>query len=205
MDIYIKPNKKAVMKHKESVSVGDLCDVMVNDAKIKSSVKGITMFRKKEENLYVVSAFDIVSEIKKLHPSSTVNNLGEMNTLVEFYQGNDLDKSKWFMWLKVAIISVIIFAGCITAIITFHVESQVQQVFDVYTRILSVDNRRWFIEIPYSVGIAAGIIIFFNHIGGKKITNDPTPIEVEMNTYETEIYDAVVDSIEKQTEEEGGQ
>ena len=39
------------------------------------------------------------------------------------------------------------------------------------------------IEICYAIGMPVGIIIFYNHIGKKKITQDPTPIEVEMRKY----------------------
>ena len=43
------------------------------------------------------------------------------------------------------------------------------------------------LEVSYSVGLAAGIIIFFNHIGGRRITKDPTPIEVAMKGYEKDV------------------
>ena len=42
-------------------------------------------------------------------------------------------------------------------------------------------------EIPYSIGLAVGIVIFFNHFGKKMLTTDPTPIEVQMTTYEEEV------------------
>ena len=32
-----------------------------------------------------------------------------------------------------------------------------------------------------------GILVFFNHIGKKKITSDPTPIQVEMRKYEQDV------------------
>jgi stage V sporulation protein AA len=53
------------------------------------------------------------------------------------------------------------------------------------------------IEIPYSIGLAAGIIVFFNHFLGHKITDDPTPIEVEMTEYDKEVTDTILNSIEK--------
>ena len=32
-----------------------------------------------------------------------------------------------------------------------------------------------------------GIILFFNHVGRKKITPDPTPIQIEMRKYEKDV------------------
>ena len=43
------------------------------------------------------------------------------------------------------------------------------------------------LEICYSIGLGLGILVFFNHIGHKKVTHDPTPIQVQMRTYEQEV------------------
>lgn len=40
------------------------------------------------------------------------------------------------------------------------------------------------LEISYCLGLAVGIIVFFNHFGKKKITPDPTPIQVQLRKYE---------------------
>ena len=39
---------------------------------------------------------------------------------------------------------------------------------------------------------------FFNHIGKRRITKDPTPIEVEMKMYEEEVEKALIDLAEKE-------
>jgi stage V sporulation protein AA len=36
--------------------------------------------------------------------------------------------------------------------------------------------------------------VFFNHIGGRRITKDPTPIEVEMRTYERDVNTALIET-----------
>jgi stage V sporulation protein AA len=41
--------------------------------------------------------------------------------------------------------------------------------------------------VGFCIGLAAGIMIFYNHIGQKKITDDPTPIQVAMRKYEQDI------------------
>ena len=47
-------------------------------------------------------------------------------------------------------------------------------------------------ELSYSVGIVIGILVFFNHFGKKKLSVDPTPIEVEMRLYENDIQTTVI-------------
>ena len=43
-----------------------------------------------------------------------------------------------------------------------------------------------------------GIIVFFNHIGGRRITKDPTPIEVEMRVYETDVNKALIETADRE-------
>ena len=56
------------------------------------------------------------------------------------------------------------------------------------------------LEISYSIGLASGIILFFNHIGGRRITKDPTPIEVEMRIYEDQVNNALVETADREGE-----
>ena len=53
-------------------------------------------------------------------------------------------------------------------------------------------------EVSYSIGLAVGILVFYNNFGPKKLSKDPTPIEVEMRKYETEINQALIDGHNRQ-------
>ena len=57
-------------------------------------------------------------------------------------------------------------------------------------------------EITYSLGVALGMLIFFNHSGGKTITEDPTPIQVAMRNYEKDVDNALVETAERNHLEE---
>lgn len=53
-------------------------------------------------------------------------------------------------------------------------------------------------EIFYSLGIGVGVVFFFNHFGHGKITQDPTPIEVQMRTYEEDVDKALIAEHDRQ-------
>ena len=53
------------------------------------------------------------------------------------------------------------------------------------------------LEVFYSLGLAAGIIVFFNHFSKITLTQDPTPIEIEMTTYEKETNASVIDHLNR--------
>ena len=48
------------------------------------------------------------------------------------------------------------------------------------------------LEISYSVGLILGVTLFFNHFGKRKVTLDPTPIEVQMRLYEDQVDTTVI-------------
>ena len=43
-----------------------------------------------------------------------------------------------------------------------------------------------------ALGLLLGVLIFFNHFGKRKLTTDPTPIEVQMRLYEDEVDTAII-------------
>jgi stage V sporulation protein AA len=143
---------------------------------------------------YLVSVTDIIKIIKKTYPDYTVNNVGAQDTVVQYASEKSKDNPYW-KWLKIAFVALILLVGSATAIMSFHTDAQMPKVFENYYKIFY--NRQtsnpWIIDIPYSIGLAVGIIVFFNHFAGKKITDDPTPIEVEMALYETEVNETVLD------------
>ena len=65
----------------------------------------------------------------------------------------------------------------------------VADVFDkVYRLVLGQEKQGGsIIEICYAIGLPVGILVFYNHFRRRKIKDDPTPIQVEMHTYEEQV------------------
>ena len=57
------------------------------------------------------------------------------------------------------------------------------------------------LEITYSIGLTAGIMIFFNHFGKRRFTADPTPMEIQMRLYENDIQTTIVENAGRKGEE----
>lgn len=47
-------------------------------------------------------------------------------------------------------------------------------------------------QIPYSIGIGLGMILFFNHVFKKRINEEPSPLEVEMFNYQQSLDQYVI-------------
>ena len=202
MDIYVKPKKKSVLSSKREISIGDVAEIVVSEAQKNrlQKILDLKLTDVKQKN-HLISVTDIIKKISQAHPEATINNVGEMDTWV--ICGDNKKPQSWFVWLKVAFVSLILMTGAATAIMSFQTDSQIPKVFETYHRIFFgfEKSNPAIIAIPYSIGLAVGIIIFYNHFFGRKITDDPTPIEVEIEMYEEDVSDSMIKILERQKNE----
>ena len=140
----------------------------------------------------------MIEEIETAFPNVTVENLGEIDVLVEQI---DVDKHKGAVQtIKIIFVSAISFFGTAFTIMAFHNDIGINDVFTkVYEMVMGQASDGYgILELSYSIGLAVGIIVFFNHIGGRRITKDPTPIEVEMRVYETDVNKALIETADRE-------
>jgi len=206
MDVYVKPSSKIFVAQKKQVTIKDIAEVEAPDKLApKILAERIMSIRSDKKCNYVISAIDIIKTIKKVCPNATVNNVGEMDVIVSY--DPDLNRRKPVITgILIFFVTLTLLMGSATAIMSFHNDAQIPKVFQNYYKIFfnKETDKPLIIDIPYSIGLACGIIIFFNHFLGKRVTQEPTPIEVEMTTYENDVNDTILDQkTEEKTEKEG--
>lgn len=205
MEIYIKPKKKSTIVDNEIVKIKDIAEVIAPQ-NIISSLNNIELTRRedKKKDFILISVLDLIKIIKNKYPDAQINNVGEMDTVVEFTDSITEKKrnNKFVGFLKIAFVTIVLIAGSCTAIMSFHTDSQLYKILEKYKEIFLNDKNAsiLFVEVPYSIGLAFGIIIFFNHFIGKKLTKDPTPIEVEMSMYEKDVVDTIKEVLDNKEE-----
>lgn len=96
-------------------------------------------------------------------------------------------------YLKSALIGIVIFFGSGFSIMAFHNDIGIVDLFaQIYTQVIGyAPEQMGGLEVGYSIGLALGILIFFNHISLKKRENDPTPLQVEVSKYEQDVEDTI--------------
>jgi stage V sporulation protein AA len=84
---------------------------------------------------------------------------------------------------------VLVFFGASFTIMSFNNDIGITELFGrFYYQVMGTESSGMTeLEVSYCIGISIGIIVFFNHFGRKKITPDPTPIQVEMRKYEQDV------------------
>jgi stage V sporulation protein AA len=178
------------------VYVKDIGKLTCSDNAILAKVKAIKLhhFKDGEEKRQVLSILKVIEEIEKVCPNVSIESIGETDVLLEYI---DVDKHKGFVqWAKLVFVAMISFFGTAFTIMAFHNDIGINAVFEkVYEMVMGQPSDGYSIlELSYSVGLAVGITVFFNHIGGRRITKDPTPIEVEMRTYERDVNTALIET-----------
>ena len=86
---------------------------------------------------------------------------------------------------------------------TFNNDVSVTSVFGEVYRLLTgqESSGHTILELSYSVGLAGGILLFFNHFAGWKLNTDPTPLEVEMRLYEENIGKTLIQNDSRKEQE----
>ena len=85
---------------------------------------------------------------------------------------------------------------------TFHNDIDITGLFSDIYRLFTGQSSDGFtvLELAYSLGLGVGIVVFFNHLAGKKLTDDPTPLDVKMRTYENDLNQTIIEEKNRQKE-----
>jgi stage V sporulation protein AA len=190
--VYIKADRNSVC-HDPQIKLMDVMSVQCADPAICAGIKNKTLYHfdgqkgEKKKRIEVFSILNVIELIQADYPEVEVVSYGEQDFVVEYVKMPLA--SQWWEIIKVVFLCVLIFLGSGFTIMAFNNDVSVGEVFDrFYGQIMGVDKPNVTeIELFYCLGLAVGITVFFNHVGKKKITPDPTPIQVEMRKYEKDV------------------
>lgn len=202
IEIYIKLEQNTEVM-KPDVYLKDMGEVVCSDKNAAARVKAIKVHKFKENGpqKVVISITKIITMIQEIYPDAMVQTIGERDTLVELV---NVDKHKGLVQgLKIAFVAAVSFFGTSFTIMSYHNDIGISAIFEkFYIMVMGNPGNSAVLEVSYSIGLSLGIIIFFNHIGGRRITKDPTPIEVEMRVYEEQVNKALIETASREGKEE---
>ena len=200
--VYFK-GERYVEVQSEEVFLSDLGSLRCRDKGMAAKLKTIKVkkFRPQDDKRFVISCVRLIELMEEVCPEIHVELLGEPDILVERVEVN---KHKgWQQWLKVALVCMVSFFGTAFTIMAYHNDIGINDVFtEVYRMTMGQEPGGLnALEISYSIGLALGIIVFYNHIGGRRLTKDPTPIEVAMRNYEYDVDMALIELADREGKE----
>lgn len=197
--VYIKLEKDVEVQT-DDVYLKDLGKIYCENDCIVNKCKTlkVTKVPQKGENKKVISVMKVIELITKEFPNVDIQNIGEADTLVERVEV--LTSKGWKQTLKIIFVCLVSFFGTCFSIMAFHNDIGIDKMFSKFYEIVFGEEMLGcrVLEISYSIGLAIGITVFFNHIGGRRITKDPTPIEVEMRVYEKDVNDSLIETADRE-------
>lgn len=189
---------------KQIVLLQDVAQITGVDKNQKKKLMHIEVckFTEKSDECKVVGVIGIIDKIHTLYPDEEICSLGEKDVVI-FYKEHKKTPIVWEV-IKISFVAGICFFGSVFSIMAFHNDIGLQNLFtQIYTMFgLVREGNLPVLEIGYSLGLGGGIILFYNHIGKRRITKDLTPIEVEMRLYEKDVNETIIDNATRLGKEE---
>lgn len=196
--------------HDEKVFLKDIAQIECANREVETRVKTLTLDKAvgKQPGRYVKSVMEVIECIHKEFPTLEINNLGEADFIITFEKKEQ--PSQVMAWAKTIGVCIISFFGAAFSIMTFNNDVDVTGLFANIYELFTGQSSDGFtiLEMSYSLGVGFGIIVFFNHFAGRKLTEDPTPLEVQMRTYEDDVNNTLIEASRRKPESEkhtGGQ
>ncbi|WP_336786826.1 stage V sporulation protein AA [Paenibacillus sp. MMO-177] len=184
--LYLRLKKKVSIRPERSVTLGQVSRLLAPNEKLEQELSELVLYRhhKGDGNRVVIDLLQIVRVVREAAPEMTVEAYGDPQVLIMISPKPRKPRIAVliFAWL-------LLFFGAGLAIMNFHTDVSMKEVHIRIVELLTgkrTDHPLWF-QIPYSIGIGLGMILFFNHLFKKRFNEEPNPLEVELFTYQENV------------------
>lgn len=201
-DIYLKAEQSYCFNHRK-ISLSDVAKIYCTDPQIEKEVGKISLmtFPDVKNDREVLSVMKIVEEIQKKYKEAHIWNLGEADIIV--YYKRPVPIKMWQVHLKILLVCLTAFFGAGISIMGYNNDIDIEQVFSqLHWMVTGVkSDGPTVLSLCYSIGLTIGIIVFFNHASKKRLSDEPTPLEVQMRLYEKDVNGALITGAGRKEEE----
>lgn len=180
--LYLRLRHRLAVKPKSVITLGDICQFYWDGSK-EEAIRRIPVYQvsPKDGNLVIIDIMQVIERLRSAYPEAELDVQGASQIIVEVMN----PQKKANPWL-VTLVWILLFVGSGLAIMNFHTDVSMREVHQrIFYLITGEKNLHplW-LQIPYSIGIGLGMVLFFNHIFQKKINEEPSPLEVELFMYQ---------------------
>lgn len=203
--LYIQTDMNVQVDHPQ-VYLQDVAKLSGSSSKILNQcrVMPVAKLNPDKPGRYVLSVIDIIRNIQQKNPELEVTHMGEPSFIITYEEARH--RHQIWNWVKTGLVCLVSFFGTAFSIMTFNTDVDINKLFaQIYEQMTGRTAPGFSIlEIMYSVGIGAGVLFFFNHFGGRRITQDPTPMQVQMRQYEDDVNTTIIEDIGREEEQPCG-
>lgn len=204
-EVYLRlRNKVTVSEGKKEIYLEEAAQI-VAPPDIEKELRRLPIHKVKphEGNLSVIDAIKVIRTLKEKYPRLTPRILGDEETLIEIKE----KKKSPLRLLLIPVVWLVLFLGSGLAIMNFHTDVSMGEVHEKIYLLLTgkVNHHPYILQIPYSIGIGVGMLLFFNHLFRKKLNEEPSPLELEIFLYQENVekYAKSFENKENRREDDG--
>ena len=188
--VYLRMKKRISVQPLGTVKLGTAARLLA-DPSLMEELKQLALYthRPEDGNRVVIDVLQIVKALRETVPGVTVEAYGEPQVLIMVESAQRSPRLLMLIgaWL-------LLFFGAGLAIMNFHTDVSMKEVHQRLAFLLTGRDSvhpLWF-QVPYSIGIGLGMVIFFNHLFHKRMNEEPNPLELEMFMYQENINTYVI-------------
>ena len=192
--LYIQIDQNVEVHHPH-IYLQDIVRLSCSNTKLlnRLRVMPVTNLDPDKPGRYVLSSMDLIKDIQQKEPEVDITTIGESTFIISYQKEGSVNII--LRWCKVIFVCLATFFGAGFSIMTFNNDVDIPALFEqIYTQVTGqAANGFSVLEISYSMGIGLGVLFFFNHFGRMKLTDDPTPMQVQMRLYEDDVNTTVIE------------
>lgn len=189
--VFVKLRHRVQVKPNVVVFVGDVAQMIANDDHVLEQLQKIPLYhiQSSDKNIVIMDVMKVVEAIMRFNPSIEVQTIGPAQTIVEVvYRKRNVSFAYFLLvWL-------LLFIGSAIAIMNFHEDVSMKETHQHLYAMITGEKveKPLLFQIPYSLGLGLGMILFFNHVFRKRLNEEPSPLEVEMFNYQQSLDQYVI-------------
>ena len=187
---YIRLHHRVLVQPRQKIYLNDIAQIIAGQ-EVKKQFTQLLIYEvsDSDRNIIIIDVIQVVEEISKRYPKLGIEMLGPTQTIIEVVY-----KKKKYSLPLFLLTWFLLFFGAALTIMNFHEDVGMQVVHQkIYTMITGREEEKPLLfQIPYSIGLGVGMIIFFNHVFKKRLNEEPSPLEVEMFNYQMDLDQYVI-------------
>jgi len=188
--IYIRMRNRVQCRLNQKVRLTDIAQVIAPEPDLQHLKEMVILqIAERDGNIVIVDVMKVIKMISDQYGTYEIQTVGPAQTILEV-----ITKKKGVSIPFFLLIWFLLFFGSAMTLMNFHDDVSMKSVQEKIYMIVTgkKETKPLLFQIPYSIGLGLGMILFFNHVFKKRINDEPSPLEVEMFNYQMDLDNYVI-------------
>lgn len=205
--VFIILKDKVTVDVSESLYINNVAQVYSNNESMKKNIEKLKVYNGLGyEDWDYIDANKLRKKIFEKYANIYLDIIGSTETKIEIKSQEE--KKPFVKFVKVLMVSLIMFFGAGLSIIYFHEDVNMVNALDrLYFMFTGIDNQNTYaMNMPYSIGLGVGMIGFFKRISGRSKSRrrkkEPGPMDLELLQYDNQVEEYILSELKKTKDED---